>query len=1612
MSILYFDIEATTQQDRILKIGYAWGEQTGSDRHGFSQLLSKATYVVGHNILAHDIPLLREHWGLHFAHSLPIDTLFWSVLLRPERETHKLDKDYQFLRDAKPDPVADSLLARELLVELQIIWHDLGEAEKTHYCNLLQDEPEGKGFLTLVGEIQPSGSKVASPIPLGYQATALMQKRACQNAPWEDLATQYPVETGLASALILHDKPELVTPSWMSSTYPAVERILTHLRATACTDAVCAWCTQVLDPKVALKRNFGYEDFRRFEGDTDLPLQQQAVEAALRNESLLTIFPTGGGKSLTFQLPALIRGEAYGALTVVISPLVSLMKDQVDGLNNRNIHRAATLNSILNPLERKEVIERVEGGQVWLLYLSPEMLRSTTIYKLLRRRRIDRFVVDEAHCFSAWGQDFRPDYGYIGKYIARLQREKRLKTPIPVSCFTATARREVVEEIHAYFQNTLKLTLQNYSTSEARKNLSYGLQKAKTTDDKFARLLDQLQNRPGPAIVFVALVKRTKELCDRLKTHAIHALPYNGRMEPEEKKHIQDEFLSNQCDIIVATSAFGMGVDKDNVQLVIHYDISPSLEAYMQEAGRAGRDPNLQAKCVILYDENDLNEHFAMIQGSRLTQKEINLLWRAVKEYRRNHIVKSARELARDAGWDEETPDLETQVKAGLNALERVEFLDRQLNSSRVMATSLQPRTFEDAQKILKANAHMLGGKLEEANRFVQTLYGKDSVDVDEAHDYLNIPKEQIAEIVGQLQGMKILADEEDIEVKAEYGRSEKAAPHVLEKFLALETEMVDMLGKSLSDDQNTLRISLKEWNDHLLACPNDSRIPMMRRIIEDWFFTRHIDKSKLDSDLELMQVTLKGNFQDFKQWVEIRQTLAKKIIEVLPSYQTLGGGATENIPFSIHGIKKKFEDGDLFTEKQPIQLYHQALLYLHRIKSIEILKGFIVFANRMRIERKLSDNKKQYAQTEYRELQDHYQQKIERVHIVGEFARRLSIHSLDALKFAKDYFALPYEEFLFQYFPGRKRTELKRALTANKYDQIFKDLTQEQKKIINDDKTARIMVSAGPGSGKTKVLVHKMASLLLIEDMKPQQFLMLAFSRPAVQEFKDRLRALVGGIANYIEIRTFHGFAFSLLGKTGSLEKSDEVIPAAVKAIREETAPMEKIKSRAVLMLDEFQDISEKEFALIQAITEKAEDIKVIAAGDDDQSIYGFRGGSVEFMKKLVQGEKTETYYLTENFRARPKLVSFSNAFLKQFKGERMKAGQTLKAHRREASEIKLVKYAGREILVPFAKTITAPPKDQTAAVLTGTNEEALLVATILREKGLPVQFIASRDDFNLANLYELKRFQQHLFKQSEKETGEISVEAWRKAVEDARFTFSTYTDWPLLERIIQQYDHSTAGKNHLIKSRHSWREYCQSLRMEDLFEPEKGKIFVSTMHKAKGKEFNHVHLLLDAFNITEEEDRRVVYVAITRAKDSLQIHTHLPIFDAIQEIAITRTEGTGVGEQPREIVLSTSMGGVVLSHFEEEFRKQKIDHLRAGMPLNFILGEEYHKAHLKEGNRRTVAVFSKGFSETITKWLRNGYKVAGVKVAHIVIWQDFSKPNSKEVRVVLPELRLEKER
>ena len=355
------------------------------------------------------------------------------------------------------------------------------------------------------------------------------------------------------------------------------------------------------------------------------------------------------------------------------------MKDQVDNLAERGITEAVTINGMLDAITRALAIEKVQDGTAALLYISPEMLRSATIERILFARNVVRFVIDEAHCFSSWGQDFRVDYLYIGHFIRKYQQKKGCKLPIPVSCFTATAKQKVIQDIRDYFKQTLDLNLELFASKATRTNLRYSVLHVDNDEEKYQRLRELVADSQCPTIVYVSRTRRTRELASRLTHDGFRALPFNGKMDSDEKITNQEAFMNDQVRIIVATSAFGMGVDKSDVGLVVHYDISDSLENYVQEAGRAGRNPHLHARCFVLYGDNDLDKHFILLNQTKLSIGEIQQVWKAVKELTRQRmqVNSSALEIARQAGWDGSGSDIETRVRTALAALEQAGYLER-----------------------------------------------------------------------------------------------------------------------------------------------------------------------------------------------------------------------------------------------------------------------------------------------------------------------------------------------------------------------------------------------------------------------------------------------------------------------------------------------------------------------------------------------------------------------------------------------------------------------------------------------------------------------------------------------------------------------------------------------------------------------------------------------------------------------------------------------------------------------------------------------------------------------------------------------------------------------
>ena len=340
-----------------------------------------------------------------------------------------------------------------------------------------------------------------------------------------------------------------------------------------------------------MRRTFGIHDFR--------PGQQAVIQSVMSGHDTLAIMPTGAGKSLCYQLPAV----HLPGTTVVVSPLIALMKDQCDKLNELGV-KARQLNSTIPAREVAAALDAIKAGEIEFVFATPERLEDPAFVEALRETEIDLFVVDEAHCVSEWGHDFRPAFLSLGAAI------KALGAP-PILALTATATDRVLADVMRMLgmREPAVVNLGIY-----RENLHYRVHHTASDIAKQQRLVQLLRSAEGTGIVYVATVKHCEEVVRLLEVEGLQAARYHGRLAAKTRHDVQDRFMAGELKAIVATNAFGMGIDKPDIRFVIHYDMPGSLESYYQESGRAGRD-GAPAECVLLYKVEDRRTHQFFMGG-------------------------------------------------------------------------------------------------------------------------------------------------------------------------------------------------------------------------------------------------------------------------------------------------------------------------------------------------------------------------------------------------------------------------------------------------------------------------------------------------------------------------------------------------------------------------------------------------------------------------------------------------------------------------------------------------------------------------------------------------------------------------------------------------------------------------------------------------------------------------------------------------------------------------------------------------------------------------------------------------------------------------------------
>ncbi|NTW22504.1 RecQ family ATP-dependent DNA helicase [Candidatus Falkowbacteria bacterium] len=473
-----------------------------------------------------------------------------------------------------------------------------------------------------------------------------------------------------------------------------------------------------------LKIHYGYDDFRAG--------QEQVIDNLLDGESTLVIMPTGGGKSLCYQLPALI----WEGVTIVVSPLIALMKDQVDNLNRIGIP-ATFINSSISANETSNRLAEIKEGRFKLLYIAPERFYSKEFIDALSQIKVSLFAVDEAHCISSWGHDFRPSY-------LRLRQAVEFLGNPPVVALTATATPQVRDDI------VKQLALSNprqVVTGFARPNLTFAVVRA-NEGQKPGIVLEAVQNAPdGAGIIYVGTRSRAEQLMQALLDSGVEAIMYHGGMEPNERKWVQESFMKNKARVIVATNAFGLGIDKPDIRFVVHYDMPGTIEAYYQEAGRAGRDGQ-PSFCLMLYNSRDraLQEFF--IKGDNPSPEMIFELYEVLLSYDSDSVLVTYSELM--GLMSDNAPDM--AIGTAIKILEREGLIRRsQEKSANAYLKLLKPAS--EARKVF-------GPRSKNSQVILDQLLAKHGHELDAGFNFnleelagvLGVKKESLRRVIKKIQ--------------------------------------------------------------------------------------------------------------------------------------------------------------------------------------------------------------------------------------------------------------------------------------------------------------------------------------------------------------------------------------------------------------------------------------------------------------------------------------------------------------------------------------------------------------------------------------------------------------------------------------------------------------------------------------------------------------------------------------------------------------------------------------------------------------------------------------------------------------------------------------------
>ncbi len=948
----------------------------------FLNFTKDADYFVCHNYFWYDINVLYD---LKIQNKKVIDTLYLDNLFFINEKRHNL------VKSENNDVEEDAESTQERLSKIFVKFKKTNNRIQNLFYNLLKNKEEFKYFFNFVKNYWVNlqdydKEKIRSEV-LSFFENLPNENEFISKIDY--FIENHSTEIAFCIAYQEFCNNQWWFSTWLHKTYPKINILL---------EKIMFFDYEKISNKY-LRIFFWFDNFRKINWKN---IQQEWVISALRWENVLLWLPTGWWKSITFQLPALIQAELLGKLTIVISPLKSLMKDQVDSLKEKWIYNVDYKNSDLNLLEREKLDDKIINWEIDILYITPESLRSESFKKTIEKRNIDRFVIDESHCIITWGADFRTDYLWIPKFIQTLKNSENIK----ISCFSATNSKDIL----SWIQKTFNRQFSVYTSSAKRDNLTYSIQKIDKEEYKRTNLLKFLEKiniEQNPTIIFArkTVAKDDKEeidyscvqnLAEFLDDNWINCKGFHWKMSNSKKIEIQDKFMRGKINLIVATKAFGMWVDKANVRYVIHYNMPLSLEDYLQEAGRAWRD-NQKSLCKAFFSDQDIQENKKFNNMWMVYYSQIKKVFEYLSQYHNQWDVAlvSPSNLARYI-WIIDDTNYKTKVKFILMVLEKAGYIERQFDKTQVFINRNEVKDIKEWENKIENNPNFTEEERTIWKEIINQICNFRSFDINE----FAIKKEKkviyIKNIIEKLERHKILSkadDECDLMIKIDLNLKRGIwTINLLEKYESIFDYIKEIMQKEnkLTDKVLYEKILHNWYSEDIPKVKTLINFLIYSKILnfKDWYFYWNVEKINKAKKYFIKSRYLLNFFDKDDTWYKQR--------EIKFSYKMFN----EYLKLKNLEIMKTTDIKKL-------------LLFLHKLSIIKVVSWLMIFSTKYTIQ--IITDKKEFAEEDFEYVKKLYKDKDIKSKAIQNYFEKFNLLD-DRNKFIQDYFDLSLSDFSTKY--------------------------------------------------------------------------------------------------------------------------------------------------------------------------------------------------------------------------------------------------------------------------------------------------------------------------------------------------------------------------------------------------------------------------------------------------------------------------------------------------------------------------------------------------------------------------------------------------------------------